>query len=393
MQLRRAGAVDVKRFGAAGDGISNDTRAFAAALQGSAVIFVPAGIYLIDRLAIPSGRTILTQGFATVFRQRGGLPIDVRPFSIAGSDVHIGDFTVEGNIARDPGEWHHGISIEAGVDSGSLSNIALGDVRGRNLRGDVVCIGAYNGRSIRDVRVGHVHGDNIWRNVVSIVGGRQLSVEKVTGTRVGLTHLDIEPEDYSGPVVGCTIGSVHGGFVQVAGTTAKSFIDSTRIGLLDLASPAQRSRPIDPRWRDRADGLTIRNVRSLQIDRFIARGFAGHALRQIWDPGALDDQRVHIAAAELSDCARDPRFADSYILGSRRATRLRIDSLAIDTPRPGVDVVRNCKEARIGSVRGKLPRGSRLIAQSGPDLEDLLYLLGGGTLALGGYRLARHFGG
>jgi hypothetical protein len=384
-----SGAINVKRFGAIGDGWHNDTASLEAALAASPAVFIPAGIYLLDRIMIPAGRTILTDGFRTVFRQRPDVPNGVRPFRIIGSNVRVGDFTVEGNIGADSGEWHHGLSIEADRETSDLSNITIGNVRGRNLRGDVVCVGSGPSGSARNVRMGHVHGDNILRNVVSVVGGREVRIDRITGTRVGLTHLDIEPEDYSGPVVGCTVGSVVGGFVQVAGTTARSYIDQVHIGLLDLSSPLARSIPAYQPGLNRNSALTVRNIRGLQIGRLIAKGFGGPAVRQVWDPGALTDQPIHIFAAELSDCCRDPRSPRAYIVGSRRATRLRIDSLAIDRVRPGIDAVRDCKDARIGHLRGALPKGSRLIAQSGPDVEDLLYLLAGGGLAAGAYHIVR----
>lgn len=380
--------IDVKRFGAVGDGTHNDSGAFAAALEAETAIFVPAGIYRLDRLLVPAGRTILTSGLTTVFRQRPGLPAAMRPYRVVGSNVRIGDFAVEGNIAADDGEWHHGLSIEADSETGSLSNITIGNVRGRNLCGDVVCIGGRRDSPVRNVRVGHVSGDNVLRNVVSIVGGSHLSIDRVTGTRVGFTHLDIEPEDYSGPVVDCTVGSVVGSFVQVAGTTANSYVDRTRIGVLDLAPPAARSLPSYPPGLDRDDALTVRNIRSLEIGHLAAKGFGGQAIRQIWDPGALTDQQLHIFAAELSDCARDPRSGNAFIMGSRRATRLRIDSLMISGVRRGVDAVRDCNSVRIGHVRG-LPRGSRLIAESGGFDERLLYVLAGGALLHGIRRFAR----
>jgi hypothetical protein len=246
---------------------------------------------------------------------------------------------------------------------------------------------------LRDVRIGHVHGDNILRNVVSVVGGQRISIERVTGTGVGYTHLDVEPDAYNGPVTGCTVGTVVGSFVQVAGQTPEASVDQVRIGLLELSSPVRRSVPNYAPGLSRNDALTLRNVRSLFIGRLAARGFGGQAIRQIWDPGALTDQNVHIARAEISDCCRDRRTAKAYVLGDRRATRLHIDSLAVRIIRPGVDAIRDCKEARIGHLEGKMPKGSRLVAQSGPGLEEVLYVVGGGAAVLGGARVARSFVG
>jgi hypothetical protein len=380
---------DVRRFGAAGDGVRDDTASFAAALGASATLYVPAGTYLVDRVMIRTGRKIRTDGASTIFRQGAGTPEGTRLLNIVGSNVELGDCTVEGAIASDSGEQHHGVIIAATRATGDLSNIVLGNIRGRNLRGDVVYVGARDGHVVRNIRVGDVQGSNVLRNIVSIVGGRDISIGRISGSRVGCTHLDIEPEDYTGPVSGCAIEAVRGGFVQIAGSTAKAYVDRVRIGRLNLAGPVPRSVPLYRPDMRRADALTIRNVRSLEIGALIARGFDGNAIRQIWNPGALTDQSIHIASAEISDCARGARAGRAYILGDRRTTRLSIDRLSVDVPRPGIDIIRDCKEAHIGTVRGRVPSGSRLIAETDQVPEGLLYLLGAGALVYGASRFVK----
>jgi hypothetical protein len=317
------------------------------------------------------------------------MPATTRLLNIVGSNVEIGDCTVEGNIGSDAGEQHHGIIIVATPATGDLTNIVLGNIRGRNLRGDVVYIGAREGRMVRNIRIGAVQGTNVLRNIVSIVGGREISIGRISGTHVGYTHLDIEPEDYSGPVSGCMIEAVRGGFVQVAGSSAKAYVDRVRIGRLDLAGPVPRSVPIYKPGLRRDDALTIRNVRALEIGTLIARGFDGNAIRQIWNPGALVDQNIYIASAELIDCARTAGAGRAYILGDRRATRLRIDHLTLDVPQPGIDIIRGCKEAHVRIVRGRVSSGSRLIAASKEVPEGFLYLLGAGALLYGASRFVK----
>jgi hypothetical protein len=291
--------------------------------------------------------------------------------NVVGSNVRIGDCTVEGNIATDRGEQYHGIFVAATRETGGISNVVIGNVNGANLRGDVVYVGSQHGHVARNIRVGAVHGENVLRNIVSVVGGERISVERVTGTHIGLTHLDIEPDDYNGPVISCTVGEVVGGFVQIAGTSPWSRVEAVHIGTLDLSGPVPRCTPPYAQGLKRRDALTIRNYRDLQIGRFVARGFGGQAIRQVWDPGALTDQDLHIREAEIADCARDRDAARAYIAGSPRATRITIDELTVDVPRPGIDIVKDCKQARVGKVNGKLPRGSRLIARSEDWIDQL----------------------
>jgi len=379
-------ALNVRQFGAAGDGVHDDTAAFHAAFRASRTLFVPAGTYLIDRLLLPAGTVLQTQGFGTVFRQRPGLLEDSRMLNIVGSNVRIGDCTVAGNIASDTGEQRAGIFIQARSDTGDLSNIVIGNVYGSNLRGDVMFVGARHGRSVSDVTVGDVHGSNILRNVVSVVGGRNIDIGRITGSRVGYMHLDIEPEDYSGPVVGCTVQSVRGGFVQVAGQSAQAYVDGVRIQLLDL-TPSQESVPPYPPGLKRADALVVRNVRSLEIARLVASGFPGAAMRQVWNPGELPDQYVYIRQAQLSNLARERGRA--YVRGDRRTTRLTIDELAVDIPTPGIDAVLDCKSARVGRVTGRLPKGSRLIAQSTDIIEPLAWVAAGGAASAALFHFGR----
>lgn len=388
----RVQPLNVRDMGAAGDGMNDDTGAFHAALKAAPSVYVPRGLYLVDRIVVPSNRTLVTDGLATIFQQRSGIHEEVRLINILGSNVHIEDCTVRGNIASDTGEQRHGIFVYATERTGDLSNISIGDVQGINLRGDVICVGAEHGSVCEDVRIGAVHGSNILRNVVTVAGGRRISIGPITGVKIGYTHLDIEPDDYNGPVIGCAVEAVHGGFVQVAGQTSKAFVDRVRIGLLELVGPVSRSAPVYQPGLSRKNALVIRNVRSLDVGRFVARGFEGQAIVQVWDPGALTEQSIHIGVAEIRDCARGRDAVKAYILGDKRATKLHIDLLMVDVP-SGVDVVRDCKEGRIRVVRGRLSKGSRLVAQTDDITEDLLYLLTGGAAVYGATKLVRRRNG
>lgn len=69
VQERLADWVSVKDFGAVGDGLSDDTAAFAAALAAAASVHVPAGTYLIaDTLALGYGQSLHGEGDSSILR-------------------------------------------------------------------------------------------------------------------------------------------------------------------------------------------------------------------------------------------------------------------------------------------------------------------------------------
>jgi hypothetical protein len=363
--------LNVRHFGATGDGLQNDTVAISSALKVSRTLFFPAGIYLVDRLLLPAGTTFLTEGPRTVFQQSSKLAATVRILTIVGSNVRISDCTVRGNIATDTGEQHHGIFAAATAETGNLWNIRIGNVSGADLRGDVVYLGASDGNSLSDVQVGDVVGSNILRNVVSVVGGRNIRIGRISGTRIGYTHLDIEPDEYNGPVIGCSVAAVHGGFVQVAGQTKDAYLDGISFGSLRLNSTRERSVPVYSPGLKRANAIELRNTRSIKIRQLVVAGYTGAAIRQVWDPGELSDQYLHITEAYISDCCKDGGRA--YIQGDRRATRLTIDRLQVGLRRPEVDVVRDCKSARVRVLVDKLRNRGRLVAQAPDVIEPLAY--------------------
>ena len=55
-------------FGAAGDGVTDDTAAFTAAMAAHKAVFVPAGTYVVEYLSIPTGVTLSGAGPASILR-------------------------------------------------------------------------------------------------------------------------------------------------------------------------------------------------------------------------------------------------------------------------------------------------------------------------------------
>lgn len=87
-----AAALSVADCGAVGDGIADDTAAFAQALStGSA--WVPPGHYVVGELAIPDGARLAGEGPASVLTLRSGAKFVLRP----GARCVIEDLSIVGN--------------------------------------------------------------------------------------------------------------------------------------------------------------------------------------------------------------------------------------------------------------------------------------------------------
>jgi hypothetical protein len=300
--------VTPQQFGALGSGGGDDTAAFASVFDGTHPwVHIPAGTYIVSSFSIPANTVVTTDGHNTIIKQKSGTGANTRIIKIVGSNVHLDDISVEGRLnggvgVDTTGEQNHGIFIALEASStASLSDITIGNVRGTNIRGDVVYIGtdptAYTaGYRLSQVRVGQVIGSNVFRNVVSVTGGSDIEVASASGTQVGQYAFDCEPDTGNGPVTGLMVGYIKGrtgGFVSPA---AGDYIEA-EVGHIDLdpsyttdSTPAYGSTAYQ-------HGLWFRNVKSLSVDRLYANGHYGQAIKPV--TGGLVRQSVTIKAVEI----------------------------------------------------------------------------------------------
>jgi len=376
------GTVQVTDFGAAGDGVSDDTKAFSRALSRADEVVVPAGTYSVEQIVVSEGKRLTTAGTSTVFRQRPGMASQTPIIVVAGSNVTIGSFAAEGNIDSDPGEWMHAISVLANDRVGDLSDITIGDVVGTRIRGDVLYLGARPGRSLSRVKAGNISGDNIYRNVVSIVGtgaeGGDIAINSVTGTRVGLFHFDIEPETV--PVVGVTVGLIRGCNISVSGQQAAASVSSVQLGMVDLSptyGEVAVADPLDVRFV-RPHAYQQRNASGISFGDFRARGFDGQAI--LFVESELPEMALQLTTCDIQDCSRnDPRNA--LIMGQQGKSMIRIDQLRVAVPDNKMAMV-YCDDCVVGSVAGTLGTGSALIyGCSRADIRLLNFTSNNSTLA------------
>lgn len=121
---RAAGAIDLRAFGAVGDGVRDDGPAFARALDAARTsggeLFVPAGTYLVTdraihdgaRFAALAGVTIFGEGPRSILRFRRALSPSFYGVAVEGRGVRFRDLALE--VDRDRGgSWVAAIAVTA----------------------------------------------------------------------------------------------------------------------------------------------------------------------------------------------------------------------------------------------------------------------------------------
>lgn len=307
-----SGAVNVKWFGA-GDGITDDTDVFQSVINDFDCIVVPTSTYILGEINIPANRKITTD-ISVVIKQLTGLAGDVRTFNVNGSNVSIGDMTVIGNISTDSGEQRHAVFVSASSATGNLTNISIGNIKGIDIRGDVIYVGQTSGYKISNVSIGDVIVDNVYRNGVSIVSGDNISVKSVTGDKIGFCHLDIEPNVGSGTATNIKIGYVKGRNLLVVPPTATDYADSIKIDMLDLSTTnASQSTPSYAPGVSIDDGLGLRNIKRLKIGHLRVSNFNRCGIFTTYNSGELGCEDLTIDTLYIRNCSLTDTTYNSYI--------------------------------------------------------------------------------
>ena len=134
------GYVTPQLFGAKGDGVTNDTKAFADALafasQNGVAVEVPAGTYIISNITMPSNVTMRGNGPTTIIKQVAGSGLWVNPILINDVfNVVIENLAVDGNASAQTNEGKLAIQVLT-CDNVTLRNLVV-----KNSNGDGISIG------------------------------------------------------------------------------------------------------------------------------------------------------------------------------------------------------------------------------------------------------------
>lgn len=355
---------NVKDFGATGAGVVSDQTAFNTAIAAVDTLYVPKGTYLLNSWVIPAGKTIVTDGFETVFQQATG-NVGTPLIIVGGSDVTLGTCSVKGNISTDTGEQNLGIRVQANSTYGNLTNIRIGDVYGENLRGDVVYVGQATGYTIKDVSVGHVWFDNVLRNGVSIVSGNGISVASIYGTRNGFTALDVESNSGSGPCVNIRVGFVYGRVLGLNAVTAADYIDGVEIGIADLSPDnAAQSSPSYATGLTVEDGLLLRNIKRAKIGQLKLSGFNRCGAFVTYNLGELGVEMLEIDQLYMRNCSITDATYNSYFQGAKGNTRVHINYVDVDISTASKRAFDGLDDSIIRNVKASISNGAMLIRSS-----------------------------
>ncbi|KAK0743969.1 pectin lyase fold/virulence factor, partial [Schizothecium vesticola] len=130
--------VHIKDFGAAGDGVRDDTKdvqdAFNGAVRQGKLLFVDAGIYMLaDTVTIPKGARVIGECWATfaAFGERFSDPSNPRPVLRVGTENEVGDVELQDLIVSTKGGTAGAILIEWNLKARSQGSAALWDVHAR----------------------------------------------------------------------------------------------------------------------------------------------------------------------------------------------------------------------------------------------------------------------
>jgi polygalacturonase len=193
-EFTTAAQVDVRDFGARGDGITLDTPAFQQAFgDGNRTVKVPVGDYLISKLQVPSN-TILVLEPGVTLRDSGELAEAERLINIRSENVRIigqGARIIADRSDYTTGEQRHGVFIFG------ARNVDIAGLESSGHGGDGFYIGGPLATPSIDISITGCSADGNRRQGMSIVSGVKVFVAdcELTNTRGTAPEagIDLEP--------------------------------------------------------------------------------------------------------------------------------------------------------------------------------------------------------
>lgn len=167
-------------------------------------LWAPAGTYTMEQWFPPAGIKVVTDGWATVFKQlnTGGTPkrffevqedgVQLWPGSSASFD---GSMTPGGTNAT---AFNSAVRVHAPA-GGAIKTFTMGDIYAKDMGGDAFETGADATGTLGHCQVGTIYLDNVYRNGVSITAGTSGYIGAIVQIGgVGLLAFDAEPDPSCG---------------------------------------------------------------------------------------------------------------------------------------------------------------------------------------------------
>ncbi len=166
-------SANVRELGAVGDGVADDTAAIQTVIDalpvGGGRVYLPAGIYLVKKLALKTGVTLQGDGPSTVLLAAQTSPYLVTFASGTAERVRIADLTLDGN-APSQKDSAFGLYLPPGC---AVSDLTVERVHFRNHPAHAIAIGKADHHGLRFNKLDIVKpgGNGFW-----IDGGADISI-------------------------------------------------------------------------------------------------------------------------------------------------------------------------------------------------------------------------
>lgn len=298
------GYVDVEDFGAVGDGATDDTDAWTNAIEfvktRALRLRAMSPSYLVSTLTFDgSDYSVETNG--CLFKQKSGLTGDsaLHPiWKITGANIRFGDARFQGNIATDADEYSPAVAIL------SATNIALDNIYATDIRGDALYVLGLAASPSTGISFGNISGTNIYRNLLSIVGGDVTGGSVINTGPVGYRDISLEPN--SGGTYqpsSLILGRAVIGAADITSDDATVINHAVEIGVLDAdLSRVQATTPPYPSAPgSTAYALGVSRTDTVKIDHFIARNYNIYPINLALAWGTLDIGTLDIANCSLTE--------------------------------------------------------------------------------------------
>ncbi len=268
----------VYNYGVKGDGLHDDTEGIQTALNTHDTIYLPKGIYLVGQLIVSDNKTILTDGFETVLKQKSNhaavahYDFDKSLILITGSNIVINNLTCEGNINSYEGEQNHGVLLLPTTKN--ITNVHLKGLNIKNMRGDGLCIS--NTRFFcANIKAENLTIQNVYRNGVSITSGHDIKVSNVTVKQSGMAGIDLEGEGTPEmPFTHITIEKAVLGNIGVSGMNQKA--KNITVKQLHIDGSLKGSNP--PYKYMNSSGILIEKAENVSFDDVLVENLPEFAI-------------------------------------------------------------------------------------------------------------------